>query len=518
ARASGVREIARAGFHAGASWAQLPRCPIAPACPACPSYPACYCTCGEGFSESGLPGGGGGRGGPSWVAGAVDAQCDALAGALREAAEGCVGWTAAASLAVLAQLVGYGFGRLVTQVQDAQGRPWHERILLYPATSEAAESGGRGACWVVLSPGMDMYVEELEGGSFDDGPVEWLEVPRDLRLPAGFGRAYRFDASPSDADMRGLFRRACAAALADAESRRMALDPSSTIGNSLGRDVAVEDAPGANFFGGRRLVGKRPPTGAGAGAVGGVGEPLAHAGEAAEGAGGGAAAVGGTAAPRSSGLAWRAAESDERSRIVVDDELGSPAHERRGKGLFHAGPGRGVVVHLAGLDQASRLAPQGRRGGVAALAAKSGARGRGREWREVAGACEEKLFGDFPVRGPRSARWCLDILRRRRASTDSHLVLETTARPQSEQRGVQEHEQLMKYTELAGTCGQLDSSNCALAEADSASSKDKMSPQEYSAFSGFSAAGDLLMVAPARLEFAEGQVEKDAAIMENIRK
>ena len=116
-------------------------------------------------------------------------------------------------------------------------------------------------------------------------------------------------------------------------------------------------------------------------------------------------------------------------------------------------------------------------------------------------------------------------------------MFKTTAKLQTEQWGVQEHEQLMKYLELAGTYDQLDLSNCAFAEAilrraqtiewayhdrlreaDSASSKDKMSPEEFAAFSGFSKAGDLLMVAPQLLEHVKTQVEKDAAIMKNIRK
>ncbi|CAK0837394.1 unnamed protein product, partial [Prorocentrum cordatum] len=440
---------------------------------------------------SGPPGRGGGKGGPFWLAGAPETQCDALAGALREAGEGCVGWAAAASLAIIALLVGYGFGRLATQ---------RERILLYPVASEAAERGGRGACWVVLSPDMDMYIEELEGGSPDDSPVEWFEVPRDLRLPAGLGRADRFEASPSDADMRGLFRRACSAALADVESRGTVAEPPSTIRNSLGRDIAVEEAPGANFFSG--------------------------------------------------GLVWRAAESDEPSRIVVGDGLGPQAHELCGEGLRRAGPGRAAAVRQTGLGQEAFAASlrggdvasfsagaSGASGDARALAAKSGARGRGREWREAVGACEGEPFGDFPVAGPRSARWFLDLSRRRRAPTDRRPMFKTTARPQSGQRGAQEHEQLMKWIELARTYDQLDSSNFALAEAIfrrartierccrdrlgeavSASSKGKMGPDEFSVFSGFSTAGDLLTAAPALLELAKGQVEKDAATMKNIRK
>ncbi|CAK0857017.1 unnamed protein product [Prorocentrum cordatum] len=542
ASASGIREIARAGFHAGASWALLPSCPAAPPCPPYPPCPACFCTCGGGGGGGGDPAGGGGGGSsPPWLAAAggpvCDALADALVGALREAVEGCVGWGAAIALVLLALLAGFGLGRIslaasarleprdgAAVVRYAGDDLWHERILLYPAASEAAGAGLPGACWVVYTPDHDMYIEELEGGSPDDSPVEWLEMPRDLRLPSGLGRAYRFEEVPTEEVMKGLYRRAYSAAQADAESRGVLLETPVAVRTAAGRDVAVHEALGANFFGGRRMTGKRPPLGLDLGGDhGGHAGPAAAAAEGLGDSGAPGPAVEGTSTPRSSGRVWRAAEADERCRIALGDELGPPAHSLCGKGLCLAAPGRAVVVHLTGLDQDSFV--MSLRGG------------EGREWREVVDACEEEPFGDFPVAGPRSAWWCLDFLRRRHTPTDHHPMFKTTARLQSEQWGVQEHEQLMKYIELAGTYDRLDLSNCAFAEAtfrraqtiewsyhdrlreaDSASSKDKMSPEEFSAFSGFSKAGDLLMVAPTLLEFAKGQVEKGAAIMKNIRK
>ena len=116
-------------------------------------------------------------------------------------------------------------------------------------------------------------------------------------------------------------------------------------------------------------------------------------------------------------------------------------------------------------------------------------------------------------------------------------MFRSTAKLQPEQWGVQEHEGLMKLLELAGEFDQLDLTNCAFAEAifrraqtiewvyhdrlreaDAAATKDKLSPEEMSAFSGFSKAGDLLMVCPLLLDHVKGVVEKDAAIMKNIRK
>ncbi len=116
-------------------------------------------------------------------------------------------------------------------------------------------------------------------------------------------------------------------------------------------------------------------------------------------------------------------------------------------------------------------------------------------------------------------------------------MFRTTAKLQAESWGVGEHENIMKVIELAGQYDQLDLSNCAFAEAlfrraqtiewtyndrlreaDAQATKDRLSPEEFSAFSGFSKAGDLLMVAPTLLDHVKQQVEKDAAIMKNIRK
>ena len=458
-------------------------------------------------------------------------------------------------------------------VRYAEDDLWHERILLYPAASDV----DGGACWVVLTPDNDVYIEELEGGSPDDSPVEWQIVARDRRLPPGLGRAYRF---PGDqpGELRALYRRAYAASTEDARARGVVLPVPQRIRDQQGRDVAVDDALGRNFFGARRLIGKQaladgggaladgaamaadegadgggalalPAEGAGAAAP--LPEPGAEALLPPAAAAGPRAAVGGTATPPPAGHFWRAAEPDSGRQIEVGDWVSAPAFALHDRGLFDVGADRAIAVHFTSLDKdafvaslRARAAGAGSAAGGSAVATdartlpvRTGTRGRGREWRDVVDACEEEPFGDFPVAGPRSTSWCLDFLRRRHTPTDHHLMFKTTAKLQTEQWGVQEHEQLMKYLELAGTYDQLDLSNCAFAEAilrraqtiewayhdrlreaDSASSKDKMSPEEFAAFSGFSKAGDLLMVAPQLLEHVKTQVEKDAAIMKNIRK
>eukprot|EP00959_Pyramimonas_sp_CCMP1952_P306991 6425208-Pyramimonas_sp.AAC.1 len=137
-------------------------------------------------------------------------------------------------------------------VRYAEDDLWHERILLYPAASDVED----GACWVVLTPDGDMYLEELEGGSPEDSPVEWQLVARDLRLPPGLGRSYRFG-EDQPGELRGLYRRAYAASTADARSRGLQLATPPAIRSQEGRDVSVEAELGRNFFGGRRVTGKQ---------------------------------------------------------------------------------------------------------------------------------------------------------------------------------------------------------------------------------------------------------------------
>ena len=115
-------------------------------------------------------------------------------------------------------------------------------------------------------------------------------------------------------------------------------------------------------------------------------------------------------------------------------------------------------------------------------------------------------------------------------------MFRSTCSLKPEQWGVAEHETLLRIIELAGQYDQLDVSNIACMEAAArrvqtiewayhdkiretdAGSTSRLSLEEATAFSGLSRAGDLLMVAPALLDHVKVAVEKDAAIMKNIRK
>ena len=94
----------------------------------------------------------------------------------------------------------------------------------------------------------------------------------------------------------------------------------------------------------------------------------------------------------------------------------------------------------------------------------------------------------------------------------------------------------MKVLEFGALYDQLDLTNLAMAECllrraqtiewvyhdklrdEGSATKDRLSVEEMNAFSGLDRTGDHLMVAPALLEHVKSVVEKDAAIMKNIRK
>jgi len=109
------------------------------------------------------------------------------------------------------------------------------------------------------------------------------------------------------------------------------------------------------------------------------------------------------------------------------------------------------------------------------------------------------------------------------------------ARLQPDAWGMGEREQLLKMIELAGSFDQLELTNLAWAEKafrriqviewvhhervrDGETSGDRLSPEEWAAFSGTTRAGDTLMVCPQLLSHVKRQVETDVQIMKSVRK
>jgi hypothetical protein len=244
---------------------------------------------------------------------------------------------------------------------------------------------------------------------------------------------------------------------------------------------------------------------------------------------------------------WFALES--RMGVRRGDEVPAPARKlRKGRrGLSEINHGMFVcAVEILRSDQASLVEVKeasGPQGGVKSQSSSDArtlpimttASGRHRDFRELSEMCEEEVFDDWPLKGPRTASWCLQFLRKRHSPLDHHMNFKTVARLPSDAWGMAEHEQLLKLIELAGSYDQLDLSNLAWAELclrriqtiewvhhervrDSEAGSDRLSPEEWSAFSGTTRAGETLMVCPSLLAHVKTEVETDAAIMKSVRK
>ncbi|CAK0795370.1 unnamed protein product, partial [Prorocentrum cordatum] len=404
----------------------------------------------------------------------------------------------------------------VILVRYAADDLWHERVLSWALPVD--KSGA--VHWVVATPDGDMYVETIEGGSADDSPVEWIRPAADGRLPVGFQDAvYSFQRGEIDgALLEKCVKKGATMALMDAREHGVTPVTMTVARAPGGRRVPIEEVVGAGFV-----------------------QPALRDG-APDGADAGGAMVAGTATPRTG--VWRVVEEGNSLGYDVGREVKPVTVYIGCKGVYSPDGKDSVFVEFSDEDEGDfvkRVAPrpppkESSAQDARTLAIKFNPQGRMRDWRDVVDSCQQEEFEDFPVSGPRSMSWCLHFLRRRHTPLDHHLMFRSTCSLKPEQWGVAEHETLLRIIELAGQCDQLDVTNLACMEAAArrvqtiewayhdkiretdAGSTSRLSIEEATAFSGLSRAGDLMMVLPALLEHVKLQVEKDAAIMKNIRK
>ncbi|CAK0890061.1 unnamed protein product, partial [Prorocentrum cordatum] len=393
---------------------------------------------------------------------------------------------------------------------------WHERVLCWALPVD--KSGA--VHWVVATPDGDMYVETIEGGSPDDSPVEWIRPATDGRLPVGFQDAvYSFQRGEIDgALLEKCVKKGATIALKDAREHGESPVTMTVARAPGGRRVPIEEVVGAGFV-----------------------QPALRDG-APDGADAGGAVVAGTATPGTG--VWRVVEEGNSLGYDVGREVKPVTVYIGCKGVYSPDGKDSVFVEFSDEDEGDfvkRVAPrpppkESSAQDARTLAIKFNPQGRMRDWRDVVDSCQQEEFEDFPVSGPRSMSWCLHFLRRRHTPLDHHLMFRSTCSLKPEQWGVAEHATLLRIIELAGQYDQLDVTNLACMEAAArrvqtiewayhdkiretdAGSTSRLSIEEATAFSGLSRAGDLMMVAPALLEHVKLQVEKDAAIMKNIRK
>ncbi len=270
---------------------------------------------------------------------------------------------------------------------------WHERLLLWPMVPDGAPEQ-----WIVETPDEEIYFEQLAGGSPEDSPMEYIRVPRDKRLPAGLTQpTYRHAEFVDDDGLRRLIRAGHRCAKNSLSDEEMSLVQPDSVVDSRGRVQKLDSFFGGTFLPRRVRRDSAPP----------APSPVDAA----------VVEAGGTPTPRADGSVWRACERCGTLNVALGDVVGEPKVHVGMRGLFEFSPGEAFSVELTTLSKedfvAARLVPADT-GAVEGndartLPVKTGARGRGREWREVVDNCEEEPFGDFPVAGLRSASWCLDF-------------------------------------------------------------------------------------------------------------
>eukprot|EP00929_Paragymnodinium_shiwhaense_P120149 TRINITY_DN92043_c0_g1_i1.p1 TRINITY_DN92043_c0_g1~~TRINITY_DN92043_c0_g1_i1.p1 ORF type:complete len:385 (-),score=64.26 TRINITY_DN92043_c0_g1_i1:316-1470(-) len=167
---------------------------------------------------------------------------------------------------------------------------------------------------------------------------------------------------------------------------------------------------------------------------------------------------------------------------------------------------------------------------------------RHREWRDLVADVGQAEFGDWPVAGPRTAKWCLDFLDKQPGGPDDHHVLwRTTTKLTYQDWGVQEHQMIMAALTHGGTYDQYDLTNSALVElllrraqtieysyseatreaTSGASSSQKhgcrLTFEEQSAFGG-TRRTEPVMVSPALLEHVKKDVMANAELLKSLGK
>lgn len=168
-----------------------------------------------------------------------------------------------------------------------------------------------------------------------------------------------------------------------------------------------------------------------------------------------------------------------------------------------------------------------------------------RIWRDVAKDIHEEPFDEWGVPGPRTTKWCVQFLNRRNGGPiDHHRWWMSNLGLQSDSWGVAEHENLMKIIDKMGRYDGLDLTNLASAEMafrrlqlieyfysekgpgggkGSGKAKDKKSDDlsyksEAAIFSGTHREFGDTMISPDLLEYVSKEVERDAAILKQVRK
>ena len=236
------------------------------------------------------------------------------------------------------------------------------------------------------------------------------------------------------------------------------------------------------------------------------------------------------------GWGWVRAEAGQQAGEVVGaaiDLVASRlvAHAGR-RGIFVVAQGGffGVLLELAECVPFTEL---WRASDARTLPVKSRHGVRQREWREVAAELREEPAVDFPIKDPRTVRWCCNFLVKNGGPSQHHEVWRGRRRFNGSEYGVDMHETLCKIADLMGTFDQLDMSNLACAEylfrrlqvleyyyderdVDAGSANARLPMDEMRAFVG--GGRPTSMVAPNLVDHVSKELERVSGIKKNARK
>jgi hypothetical protein len=222
--------------------------------------------------------------------------------------------------------------------------------------------------------------------------------------------------------------------------------------------------------------------------------------------------------------------------LKFGDPIGLPggtAVSTDGKAVVDISGGRFVFAQFVALVDHEKFLDSGVCDDARVLPLRfSPAQERTRTWASIADDCSSEQFDDWPLAPPRSVPWCLTYLKK---EGRRFLAL---AKVEGSWWGIAEHKELCRYLRLMSLYDQLDVSNLASAESmfrrlqtiefsylekirDQQAKNapgGRMTLEEQALFWGLSRTDSMLMIAPALLDHARAEAEKQASLAKNLRK
>ena len=376
---------------------------------------------------------------------------------------------------------------------------------------------------VCATPDADVYFELLDGTSSDYQAVRF--APDRRTIPPGIdrGRTYRFRREPTAAELGGFM----------GQARQAADDLYVQLAAAAGLPALAPPA-GA-------LIPFAPP--AAAAAAGAPPGALAAAP--------GAAPLAGGAGPAAAGANWVTVESTTFAIRGTSVILGAPDVVRGEVGIFTTPAGVAVLVRDLQAHPADEYVVMEsfhdlRLHKATVLANKDRARGR---FASSTVELRQSPFPDWPVPGPRTVKWCCEwLFRRQGGPLEHHRSLIMTFGLRADDWGVDVHHATMRCLDEGFCYDMVDVSNSAFFElilrkaqlveyvyhmdflsnrGPGAKGKGKGGGSaslqhavfdESAIFSGMTKDSGMAMVSPELIAHVASEVERDAAILKQVRK